>query len=176
MDNTMLIVDDNLMNREILKLLFQNKYEILEAENGREALEILESCQGHIDIVLLDIMMPDMDGLEVMRRKASLPYFKDVPVVIISSSEALDDQVKAFDLGANDFVNKPFVPEIVCSRVNNVMASHQRMLSIALEAERLKVKTELDQMTGLYNKTTAEYAINELLECQSDKLHALMVG
>ncbi|MDD3369278.1 MAG: response regulator [Lachnospiraceae bacterium] len=134
MDSTMLIVDDVEMNREILKLLFHETYGILEAENGQEALEVLEACRGNIDIVLLDLMMPGLSGFELMEQRKELDFFKNVPVVVISSSGSMVDQVKAFEMGASDFIEKPFMPEIVISRVNNVIASHKRLISVELEA------------------------------------------
>lgn len=76
MDDMMLIVDDVEMNREILKVLFDKKYEIMEAENGEEALEILERCQGSIDIVLLDLLMKGLSGFEVLERRREMEYFK----------------------------------------------------------------------------------------------------
>lgn len=175
MKYTMLIVDDNEMNRDILKLLFHSNYEIMEAEDGTEALEILEGCRGNVDIVLLDLFMDGLGGLEVLDLRKSLDYFKNVPVVIITGSEHLEDQVKAFELGVSDYINKPFIPEIVLSRVNNVMASRRRMLDIEIEAEKLKLKSEVDQMTGLLNKITVEYRIEDVLNQQIDKLHALLV-
>lgn len=175
MENTMLIVDDVEMNREILKVLFHSTYEIMEAEDGAEALEVLERCEGNIDIVLLDLMMPELSGLELLERRQSLNFFKNVPVVIITSSEHMQDQIRAFEIGANDYINKPFVPEIVISRVNNVMASHRRMLSVELEAQKLKVKSELDEMTGIYNKTTTELVIEEVLKTSPNQLNVLMI-
>lgn len=171
----MLIVDDFEINREILKILFQKEYEILEADDGEEALAVLESCQGNVDIVLLDLIMPGMEGFEVLKKCKDVDYLKTIPVVVITSSGAVEDQVRAFELGASDYVTKPFVPEIVLSRVNNVMASHRRMLSIELEAQKLKVKSELDQMTGLYNKTTVELMANEALKVGSGILNAMII-
>lgn len=175
MENTMLIVDDVEMNREILKLLFHKDYAILEAEDGEEAMAVLEYCQGSIDIVLLDLMMPRMSGFELLEKRKELEYFKNVPVVVITGNGQMNDQIKAFELGANDFIIKPFIPEIVISRVNNVMASYRRMLSIEMEAEKLKIKSELDEMTGLFNKTTAELAIHKLLMSVQKKLSVLLV-
>lgn len=175
MEDTMLIVDDVEMNRIILKVLFEKKYAILEAENGREALEIVERCQGNIDMILLDLIMEDMTGFEVLEHRSQTEYFRDIPVVVITVSGAMEDQIKAFKMGANDYINKPFIPEIVISRVDNVMASHRRMISIELEAQKLKIKSELDQMTGLYNKTTTELAINEILKQGDSKLHVLLI-
>ncbi len=175
MESTMLVVDDTEINREILRLLFHNSYSIIDAVNGREAMEVLEACQGNVDIVLLDLMMPDMNGFDFLAKMHEKKYLKDIPVVVITSSGAIDDQIKAFELGANDYVNKPFVPEIVVSRVNNVISSHRRMISIELEAEKLKVKSELDQMTGLCNKTTAEDSISSILSAGNNELNALIV-
>lgn len=175
MESTMLIIDDVEINREVLKVLFAGKYAILEAEGGEEALMILERCQGSIDIVLLDLMMPGMSGIEMLELRKEIDYFRNIPVVVITGSGAMEDQIKAFELGASDFVNKPFIPEIVITRVDNVMASHRRMLSIELEAQKLKVKSELDQMTGLYNKTTSEIMIDDILQSGTGKLNVLFV-
>lgn len=175
LDDMMLVVDDVEMNREILKVLFNNKYEIMEAESGEEALEILERCEGSIDIVLLDLMMPGISGFDIMERRKEIEFFRDVPVVVITGSNNMEDQVKAFELGANDFISKPFIPEIVVSRVNNVMASNRRMISIELEAQRLKIKSELDEMTGLYNKTTTEVAMDEVLKRSDGRKQAMML-
>ena len=175
MDDMMLIVDDGEMNREILKVLFNSKYEIMEAETAEEALEILERCEGSIDIVLLDLVMPGMSGFDLMEKRKDLPFFKNVPVVVITSSDHMEDQVRAFELGANDFIPKPFVPEIVISRVNNVMASNRRMISIEMEAQKLKIKSELDEMTGLYNKSTTEIALDETLKGSLGRLHVMLI-
>ncbi|MDD3218008.1 MAG: diguanylate cyclase [Lachnospiraceae bacterium] len=161
---TMLVVDDDEMNRQILKVLFDSKYAVLEAESGEEGLAMLESCSGNIDLVLLDLIMPGMSGFDVLKKRMDMEDFKTVPVVVITSSSAMEDQVHAFELGANDYITKPFVPEIVLSRVNNVLASHRRYLTVELEAQKLKVRSELDQMTGLYNKNTVEYLIHENLK------------
>ncbi|MDD2956325.1 MAG: diguanylate cyclase [Oscillospiraceae bacterium] len=175
MDHIMLIVDDTELNREILKVLFQSHFEIMEAENGEEALETLQGCQGSIDIVLLDLMMPGTSGFQLLERRKTLDYFKNVPVVVVTGSGQMEDQIRAFDLGASDFIQKPFIPEIVVSRVNNVMASSQRMLSIEMEAQKLKIKSELDEMTGLCNKTTSELAMNETLKACKGRLDVMLV-
>lgn len=129
MDNIMLIVDDMEMNREILKVLFSSNFEIMEADSGEEAIEILEACKGSIDIVLLDLAMPEMSGFELLERRKTLECFREVPVVVITSSAEMEDQIKAFELGVSDYVSKPIIPEIVISRVNNVISSNKRILS-----------------------------------------------
>lgn len=174
-ESTMLIADDTKMNREILKYLFHKEYLILEARDGEETLEILERCQGNVDIIILDLMMPKMTGFEFLEIHRKESFLREIPVVVITGSGAMENQIKAFELGASDFINKPFVPEIVLSRVANVMASRRRMLSIELEAQKLRAKSELDLMTGLYNKTTTEVMMNEILKSATNQLHIMMI-
>lgn len=175
MENTMLIVDDSVLNREILTLLFEDNFEILEADTGKKALEMLEHCNGNIDIVLLDLMMPCVNGIEVLKMRKNLDYFKSVPVVVITASNATDDQIEAFRLGANDFIVKPFISEIVRSRVNNVLASTRRIEYMQLETERLRLKSEQDEMTGLYNKATTINLVSKILEKEHTRCHAMLM-
>lgn len=175
MDNVMLIVDDMKMNREILKVLFYKEYEIIEAENGEEALAILEGCQGNIDIVLLDLMLPDMTGFDILEKRNKFHFLKNVPVVVITSSEHVEDQVKAFSLGANEYITKPFIPEVVLSRVNNVIESNRHMMYIQRETLKMKAMSETDQMTGLCNKITTEMAIDERLNEGQGRLDVLLI-
>lgn len=175
MDNVMLIVDDIKMNREILKVLFYKDYEVMEAEDGEEALAILMGCQGNIDVVLLDLMLPDMTGFDILEKRNELDFLKDIPIVVITSSEQVKDQVKAFSLGANEYINKPFIPEVVLSRVNNVMEYNRHMLHIELETQKMRMISEIDQMTGLSNKITTEMSINEILKSSEGHLEVLLI-
>lgn len=175
MDATMLIIDDNKMNRDILRLLFEDKYIVMDAESAEDGMDMLEACQGNIDVVLLDLVMPGMTGFELLKKRETMEEFKKVPVIVITSSLNMEDQIQAFELGANDYINKPFVPEIVLSRVNNVLASHRRFVSIEMEAQKLKIRSEMDLMTGLYNKTTTEVLIHEKLKQSSHNQHVMFV-
>lgn len=175
MYDTMLIVDDSELIREVLKVIFQNMYTIMEAENGEEALEIIEACRENINVVLLDLQMPEMSGIEILKKRQKMDFFKNIPVIVITSSNAVEDHITAFKEGANDFVVKPFVPEIVVSRVNNVMASARRLQNILKESEHFKTKAELDLMTGLYNKMTTEFLSDAILQSSPEKNHALFV-
>lgn len=160
---TMLVVDDNKLNREILSSIFSETFYVIKAESGQEALDILKENAGEIDIVLLDLVMPGLSGHEVLQLRSKLDYFKNVPVIVITASDSNDDQVKAFSLGASDYITKPFISEIVRTRVEYVMASRSRFLAIEQEAERMKMKAETDEMTKLYNKSASERLINEIL-------------
>lgn len=175
MENAMLIVDDSKLNREILNDLFQNHFEILKVENGEQALAMLEEYKESISIVILDLVMPGLSGFDILKKRSEIPYFLNIPVIVITGSGEKSDQLRAFELGANDYIAKPFEAEIVMSRVNSVVTSHRRILSIAKEAEKLKEKSELDQMTGLLNKTTTENVIKRILRESTDQLNVLFV-
>lgn len=173
--STMLVVDDNKLNREILSSIFSDTFSILKAESGQEALEVLKKNAGKVDIVLLDLIMPGLSGHEVLQLRSKLDYFKDVPVIVITASDSNEDQVKAFSLGASDYITKPFISEIVRTRVEYAMASRSRFLAIELEAKRMKIKSETDQMTRLYNKSALEQLINEILSEKQEKNCAMLI-
>lgn len=101
-----LVVDDVDVNREILKRrLVRRGFIITEASGGREALELLETAD--IDLVLLDIMMPDLDGLEVVRIIRETRSMEDLPVIMVSAKSFSEDVTQCLELGANDYVTKP---------------------------------------------------------------------
>ena len=120
---TMLIVDDAEINRASLMSIFEDRYRILEAENGKEALEVLEREDYHVDIILLDLMMPEMDGPEFLKHKKQIAPLVDVPVVIITADDTTEQQIDTMRMGANEYIVKPFIPEIVVRRVENVLDS-----------------------------------------------------
>lgn len=172
--NTMLIVDDLDINRDVLKEMFKNDFEILEAEDGRACVELVEKYKKKIHILLLDIQMPHMTGLEVLEYRKNDPVFLEIPVIVITINDEIRDQMAAFQLGATDYITKPFIREIVIYRINNVLSSKRRVDQIAREKENLQLKTELDLMTGLYNKVTAERLITSLL-LDNHKRNAMMI-
>lgn len=172
---TMLIVDDSDINRAILTELFQANYTIIEATSGEEALEILDACKSNINIVLLDIFMQGINGIEVLSKLRKKEYFSDIPVVMITSSDCAEDQIDAFSVGADDYINKPFIPEIVRARVKSVIESHNRIKAIAKEREQFKVDSELDLMTKLYNKHTVEQLISNGLAKYNNALNAFLI-
>lgn len=107
MSSTVLVVDDNEMNRDVLSRRLQREgYVVSTAEDGSKALGMLS--KGSYDIVLLDIMMPDMDGFETLRNMRSESVSKDIPVIMLTSVNEMDDVKKCIGLGANDYVLKPY--------------------------------------------------------------------
>lgn len=114
MSKTVLIADDELRIRKLVSdFLTREGYSVLEADNGRSALELLEA--GNIDLAVLDVMMPEQDGLTVCRelRKKSA-----IPVIMLTARSEEIDQLFAFELGADEYVTKPFSPKVLTARVN----------------------------------------------------------
>ncbi len=139
-----LIVDDRKINLAILSKMLDSHYDVLLAENGNQALELLHTYGDSIHAVLLDIIMPVMDGyavLAAMRDDASLPR---IPVIVISQPENEHDEEKALSLGANDFVSKPYNPAVILHRLENLI----ELFEVNASVERL----ECDSLTGILSK------------------------
>lgn len=172
---TLLIVDDSKLQRVVLMQALKDTFELIEATSGEECLELVERGEAQIDLVLLDLVMPGIDGFEVLRRRALSPKFAGIPVVVLTTSDDNETQVEAFWLGAREFLNKPIKPEIAVSRINNVLESQRRLNVMLKEQEELKVKAEIDEMTKLLNKATAEKMAKQILEEYPDENHAILM-
>ena len=116
-----LIADDSEMNRSILLDMLEDDYEIVEAENGTEAVAILQQLGTEIALVLLDIVMPEMDGFGVLAVMNKYHWIEDVPVIIISAESSSSYLERAFELGVVDYISRPFDNLIVQRRVTNTI-------------------------------------------------------
>ena len=116
-----LIVDDDTMNRAVLSDLLCDEYEIIEAKDGDEAIQILEDKANEITLVLLDMIMPGRDGLEVLEVMNEKGWIKGTPVVMISAETASTPVSRAFSLGVTDFIYRPFDQMVVQHRVRNTI-------------------------------------------------------
>ena len=141
-----LIVEDNEINRRVLRSILSKEYDVLEAENGRDALDILHKKHKMISAVLLDIMMPVMDGFEVLRQMRNNAMLSQIPVIVATGSEDDDTEVRALALGANDFVVKPYNPVLILHCLRNTI-NLRETASIVNAIQR-------DKLTGLYNRET----------------------
>jgi DNA-binding response OmpR family regulator len=111
----LLAVDDNPDNTAIVEELFQETYDLRTASTGEEALKIALDFQP--DIILLDIMMPGMDGYEVCQRLREYPSLAETKIIMVTAKGALEDRVKGYEVGANDFITKPFAEENILESV-----------------------------------------------------------
>jgi len=143
---SILVVDDNRMNRLMLaRGLEQQGHRVSFAEHGRQALEMMRNQA--FDLVLLDIEMPEMNGYEVLEHLRADPHWRDIPVIMISAVDEIDSVVRCIEMGAADYLNKPFNPVLLKARVN-----------ASLEKKRL-----LDKQRELFRKFATDEVAEELL-------------
>lgn len=121
MKGKILIVDDTQLNRELLKDILCEEYDILEAENGREALDIVRHEMTNIAAILLDLIMPVMDGFTFLEELQKLNIMDKVPILVISGEKSVQNEKKCFDYGVSDFIGRPFNSVLVTRRVQNVV-------------------------------------------------------
>ena len=129
-----LIVDDSEMNRALLEDMLSDEYEILEAENGMRAVAILREHELDISLVLLDIVMPVMDGFETLAMMNKQGWISHIPVIMISAETASTYMDRAYGLGAVDYISRPFDKRTVRHRVNSnvILGESRRELSLRL--------------------------------------------
>ena len=131
-----LIVDDSEMNRFILTQMLREDYDILEAGDGLKALEILRQQAEMISLVLLDIIMPGLDGFGVLEKMNQEGWIEDIPVIIISSDRSPVAIERAYGLRAADFISRPFDAAIVRHRVVNTILSYAKEKKLVSLVER----------------------------------------
>ena len=128
-----LIVDDSEFNRAILKEILEETYEIIEADGGNEALHKIDEYGMEISLVLLDIIMPDKDGFDVLKYMKEERLISDIPVIIISSEDSANYIRRAYEMGVSDYINRPFDANIVYQRVSNTVklyAKQRRLMAM----------------------------------------------
>ena len=146
-----LLVDDSAMNRMLLKEILGGDYSILEAENGQECLEKMQAEAGNIALVLLDINMPVMDGFEVLKAMNVNHTIEDIPVIMISSDDSDAAIRRSYELGASDYVTRPFDARIVYRRVTNTIklyAKQRRLVQMVSDQIRAR-ENNTDMLVGV---------------------------
>lgn len=127
--DTILIVDDMEINRAILRGSFEKEYNLLEAENGEQALVLVGQYHEQLAAVLLDLIMPVLDGYGVLSRLREQGFLAEAPVIVITADNSVDSEVQTFDLGASDIITKPFEPYVVRRRVENLLELYRHKTS-----------------------------------------------
>ena len=144
---TVLVVDDNQINRHILRQILKDVYQIIEAENGQVALDVLSKNDVEISAVLLDLTMPVMDGYTFLRKVQEDSRIRNIPIIVTTSHSESEKEIEALKIGAWDFVTKPYNPEIILFRLRNALNRSQ------LETLReIIYLSEFDKLTGIYTK------------------------
>ena len=157
-----LIVDDSEMNRVILSEMLKDEYCILEADNGRAALDIVDRYGDELSLVLLDIVMPGISGFEVLAGLSRRSVGDNLPVIMISSEDSDDMVLRAYELGASDYINRPFDSRVVRRRVSNTIrlyAKQRRLTSLLSQQYNERVKNSrmlIDIMAGVMELRNGE--------------------
>lgn len=123
---TILIVDDSEINRDILSSILSNEFNIIEASGGKECIEALEKYGTEISLVLLDIMMPEVDGFDVLRYMSNHHLIEDIPIITITGDESGETIRKAYEMGVSDFIGRPFDTKVVYRRVLNTINLYEK--------------------------------------------------
>ncbi|MEA3288874.1 MAG: diguanylate cyclase [Campylobacterota bacterium] len=148
--NTILIVDDTETNIDILLEILNDRYDVLVALNGESALEIVED--ENIDLILLDIMMPNMDGYEVCKLLKSNKNTKNIPVIFLTAKVDESSIETAYKVGGIDYISKPYKPKELMARVKTQLKVKKLIDDLKSSKEELKLLASTDSMTKLYNR------------------------
>ena len=149
-----LIVDDEKIMLMLASRILSKKYKVITAMSASDAVEIFE--REHPDLILSDLMMPEMDGYE-LHRVLQEKFSKTVPIIFMTADESDESEKRVFNNGAMDFIRKPFHPEVLLRRVENIIDNLDKI-------HGLKTAASVDPMTGLLNKSESQIKIDELAE------------
>lgn len=150
-----LIIEDNEINREILQEVLENEFEVLMAENGQVGLDILKAYYQEISAILLDIMMPVMDGFTFLAKVKEDPVLRAVPVVVMTAANEQKQEERCLKLGTVEFLTKPYNPMIVLGRIRNMIRMR--------EASAMLTAIEFDEKTGLYTRQAFHHYASSML-------------
>lgn len=161
-----LVVEDNELNRELLCQILSQEYDVMEAENGQAALEILKEHKNSISLIFLDVVMPVMDGytfLDKLRADSSMSF---IPVVVTTQGSSEDDEVNALSHGATDFVPKPYRPKIILHRAANLIELRENAAMVN--------QFMYDRLTGLYSREYFYQKVQERLNESTGTSYAIV--
>ena len=136
-----LVVDDEMINREILSQILSNDYEVITASDGTKALAAIRDRRKELSLILLDLLMPGIHGLDLLQMIKGNNEMKQIPVIVATSDHA--SEVKSLQLGASDFISKPYpAPSVILARVQRIIELY--------DDQKLIQSTEKDSVTGLF--------------------------
>ena len=164
-----LVVDDSEMNREILSEILNEEYDIIEADSGDTCIDMLRKYETGISLVLLDIVMPGMDGFGVLNYMNRHHYLEDIPVIMISSEDSVEIVRRAYEMGVSDYINRPFDAGVVHRRVYNTIklyAKQRRLITLITNQVYEKEKNNrmmvgiLSQIVEFRNGESGSHVLN----------------
>ena len=151
---TVLVVEDNEINSLMLSEILMEKYTVLTARNGQEGLDLIRKHETHISAIMLDLEMPVMNGYEFLRIKREDPELSEIPVIVETVANRAQDEVHCLELGAMDFISKPYNPRLILMRVDNLIRLR--------ESDWLISELARDALTGFKNRMTYYHDIERL--------------
>ncbi len=158
-----LLVDDERLNRTLLSAMLQPLYTVMVAENGKQALQIAAQSDNRPDLILLDIMMPGIDGFEVCRRLKENEDTANIPIIFVTAMDKIEDESKGFSLGAVDYITKPVSQPIVLARVKtHLQLKHNNDLLLQMAS--------IDALTEIANRRAFDTRLRQ--EWQRAKRHS----
>ena len=163
-----LVVEDNEMNREMLNAILSEEYEVLEAENGAEGLALLEENYQDLSVILLDLQMPVMNGFEFLERVHGDALLSAVPVIVMTADENADSEVRCMELGAVEFLEKPYNPVVMFGRIRNIIRMREAAADI--------ISIEYDELTGLYTKQAFQHYAEKMLRENPDEKYTAFIS
>jgi adenylate cyclase len=172
----LLVVDDNEINRDLLsRYLARLGHTVQAAPDGRKALEMIDS--GAFDLVLLDIMMPELNGYQVLQHLKDSPAWRDLPVIMISALDEMDSVVRCIELGAADYLSKPFNPVLLRARVGACLEK-KRLRDLEKEQKRQlqELNAALDVRNRFIRQTFGRYLSDDIVESILERPDGLKIG
>lgn len=161
-----LVVEDNELNRELLCQILSQEYDVIEAENGQVALEILKEHKNSISLIFLDVVMPVMDGYTFLNRLRSDSSMSFIPVVVTTQGSSEEDEVNALSHGATDFVPKPYRPQIILHRAANLIELRENAAMVN--------QFMYDRLTGLFSREYFYQKVQERLNESTGTSYAIV--
>ena len=163
-----LIIEDNKLNQEMLSSILEDRYEIITAENGEIGLEILEKNYRELSVILLDVQMPVCNGFEFLKRVQEDIMLSSVPVIVITANDEVDTELRCLEMGASDFIRKPYSVDIVRGRIGNIIKLKESTVALAA--------VERDELTGLYTEQAFLHYAKTIMKFKSDGSMHLIVA
>lgn len=157
--NTILIVDDAEVNRSLLHAIFEEQYEIIEAEDGEAAIKEIDENHDRLVLILLDLVMPNCSGLGVLEHMRQNDYMDSIPVIMITGNSTADTDLQVYEYGTSDIIYKPFVSKVVKKRAENIIELFSNRRNIE---KQLEIKTKKLEESRKKLASSNEFLINAL--------------
>ena len=163
-----LVVEDNELNREILTEILSEKYDVMTAENGEIGLKMMSAYYRELSAVLLDVYMPVCDGFEFLERIKEDVMLSSIPVIVTTGSSRAEDEEYCLELGAVDFISKPYNAKLVKSRLNSVIRLRESVAALSA--------IEYDELTKLYTRQAFYHHAKTMINFNTDKMYHVIVA